>query len=285
VESSELIYGDGQLLSILLPVYDAEMTVEKTIRTILDNTGASFELIVVDDGSTDSTAEVIRRAISGDTRAALIQQENQGTGGALKTAAANACGEWLGMIGADDWLAENSLQKRIKFMKQYPGYDIYSTGYHQVYDDGHQEKKPNWERVHHVSLEDLIVTPCIPGNALFRRTMLADIGGFRPQFYNEDYDLWLRMLAHGARHIHQPEYLSYYRIHDNQKTSDAIRMRTDDIAVLSDLIQSGALTDSTIALAQRTISTHKRNIRIRKSLYPLIGEKATEKTIKALKNW
>jgi len=271
-------------LSILVPAYNAQDTVRQTIESILSQTGVLFELILVDDGSTDDTADVILSAIEGDNRTRLIRQENQGTGGALKTAASHAVGEWLLMLGADDYLPEGAFERRIAFMDENPGFDIYSTDFYYAYEDGRLVQAPDWGKVRSITLEELLTFPHISGSSMFRRALLEDIGGFRLQFFNEDYDLWLRMLAHGAKHIHQPEPLEYYRIHDGQKTTDAIKLRTDDIAILTDLINSGLLTDGQAQLAHSTIATHKRNTLIRKMLYAILGKKAGEAVVKAMRS-
>ena len=270
-------------ISILVPAFNARETIRQTIGSVLMQEEVSFELIIVDDGSTDDTVETVEAAIAGDERAKLICQENQGTGGALATAADNAQGEWLLMIGADDYLTDGALAKRVAFMDGHPGYDIYSADYFYTYDDGKLRQAPDWGEVRSITLEELLTFPHIAGNSLFHRSDLERIGGFRSQFFNEDYDLWLRLLAHGATHIHQPEPLQHYRIHEGQKTTDAIKLRTDDMAILDDLIQSGLLSDTQVEIARAMIEKYRRNTRIRERLYSVIGKRTTELLIEMLR--
>ena len=282
-EPAALDDAPGPFLSFLIPAYNAQETIEQTVSSVLEQKGCDFEVIIVDDGSTDETATLIESLYGSDQRVKLIQQENQGTGGALRTAAAHAQGEWLLMLGADDYFPADALEKRQAFMQRHPGFDIYSSDYFYIFDDGHLEQAPNWGKIRSITLDEQLTFPFIAGNALFKRSVLDSVGGFRPQFFNEDYDLWLRMLAHGATHIHQPEPLEYYRIHEGQKTDDAIRMRSDDSAILADLIDSGLLSPDQERIALEMIERYRRRTRIRKRLYSLIGKKPTEALIKAVR--
>jgi glycosyltransferase involved in cell wall biosynthesis len=277
-----VVHSDAQdepFVSFLLPAYNAEGTVVQAIDSVLSQSGAPFELVVVDDGSTDDTAGRVLEAIKGDARARLIRQENQGTGGALRTAIEHAKGQWFIMLGADDWLSSNSLERRIAFMQANPGYAIYSTAFYYVYDNETQELFPDWDTARSVTFEQEIEFPWINGLSLFSRKAYEATGGFDSRFYNEDYDLWLRMLLHGYRHIFQPEPLAYYRIHSNQKTHDIIKQRRGDIEIFENLLISGLLDGAQAKLVKATIKKFERNSAFRKALYRLIGRNNTEKLI------
>ena len=275
--------ADDPFVSVLVPAYNAQDTIVRTIESVLAQQSASFEVIVVDDGSTDKTAEIVKRYADIDVRVKLLTQSNQGTGAAIRTAADAARGTWLMMLGADDWVAEGALRRRIGFIIDNPGYDIYSCDYYYFYPGGHQVAAPDWGEVRSITLDELLVFPHIAGNSLFKRKVYDKVGGIRTQFFNEDYDLWLRMLVCGAKHIHQPEALTYYRIHAGQKTGDVIRLRTDDMAILTDLIESGVLSSSQQAIAGKAIDRYRRNNTMRGMLYRIIGRNTTETLIKKVK--
>ena len=267
------------LVSFLLPAYNAEDTVVQAIDSILGQRGAPFELVIVDDGSTDGTADRIAEAIEGDMRVRFIQQENQGTGGALRTAIQHAKGQWFIMSGADDWFPPDSLERRIAFMQDNPGYAIYSTAFYYVYDNGTQEVFPAWDTVRSVTFEQEIEFPWINGLSLFSREAYEAVGGFDSRFYNEDYDLWLRILLNGYRHIFQPEPLAYYRIHSSQKTHDILKQRQGDIEIFRSLLDSGLLNAEQTVLVEAAIHKFKRNIALRQVLYRFLGRNNTEKLI------
>ncbi|MCL2024342.1 MAG: glycosyltransferase [Coriobacteriia bacterium] len=276
------------MISILMPAYNAERTIAQAVRSVLGQQGAEFELIVVDDGSTDATADVVCAITAGDSRVKFIQQENRGTGGALATATAHAEGEWLLRLDADDWLTEGSLACRVTFMHEHPGYDIYSASCIYIEDECESEGSaaqrvfPGWQEPRSVTFTQEVDFPWIQVTSLFRRDLSEQIGSFRPQFYNEDYDLWLRLLAAGARHLHQPEPLAFYRIHQGQKTDDVLKQRADDCAIFNDLLASGALTDEQAIHVQAVIKRHKRNIALRKTLYVIIGRERAEVAIRKI---
>ena len=101
-------------VSIVMPAYNAERYIEETVRRILDQTYGNFELIIVDDGSTDSTPEILDRFAAEDRRVRVIHQENQGEGGA-RIAGFEACrGDWLVSVDADDLVEPFLLDRLVK---------------------------------------------------------------------------------------------------------------------------------------------------------------------------
>ncbi len=101
-------------VSIVMPAYNAESYIEDTVRRILDQTFGNFELIIVDDGSTDSTPEILDRFAAEDKRVRVIHQENQGEGGA-RIAGFEACrGDWLVSVDADDLVEPQMLDHLVK---------------------------------------------------------------------------------------------------------------------------------------------------------------------------
>ena len=101
-------------VSIVMPVYNAERYLEESVQHILDQTYTDFELIAVDDGSTDSSPEILSSFASRDSRVHVIHQENQGEG-AARIAGFNACtGEWLASVDADDLVEPQLLEHLVK---------------------------------------------------------------------------------------------------------------------------------------------------------------------------
>ncbi len=100
-------------VSIILPAYNAENTIEKAISSCLDQNFSNFELIVIDDGSEDSTSNVVNRLITNDSRIRIINSENNGVSTARRKGIYAAKGIYLFFLDADDYLSTNSLEKLV----------------------------------------------------------------------------------------------------------------------------------------------------------------------------
>lgn len=94
-------------VSVIVPVYNAEKTVERCINSILGQTYKNIELIIVNDGSTDSSAEIVNQYCQIDKRIVLIEQENEGVSSARNQGLNRATGEWIAFVDADDYLDEH----------------------------------------------------------------------------------------------------------------------------------------------------------------------------------
>lgn len=101
-------------ISIVMPAYNAERYIEETVRRILDQTFGNFELIIVDDGSTDRTPEILDRFAAEDRRVRVIHQENTGEGGARIAGFAACRGDWLVSVDADDLVEPQMLDRLVK---------------------------------------------------------------------------------------------------------------------------------------------------------------------------
>ena len=96
-------------ISIIVPAYNAENSIERCVRSVLNQDFKNFELIVVDDGSQDSTAEIVQRLAVNDSQITLIRQENSGAMAARATGIRKACGLWLYFLDADDAIMPDTL--------------------------------------------------------------------------------------------------------------------------------------------------------------------------------
>ena len=95
------------LISIIVPVYNVEKYLERCLDSILSQTFSDFELILVNDGSTDHSLEICRSYAEKDERILLIDQENRGLSAARNAGIAVAKGEYLGFVDSDDYIAQN----------------------------------------------------------------------------------------------------------------------------------------------------------------------------------
>ena len=110
------------LVSVLMPAYDGEAYIQQAIESVIAQTYPNWELIVVDDGSTDNTAGIV--ATYEDPRIRYTYQENRGQAAALNRGLDLAQGEYVTTLDTDDWFTPNSLLDRARFLDDHPEYGV-----------------------------------------------------------------------------------------------------------------------------------------------------------------
>jgi glycosyltransferase involved in cell wall biosynthesis len=232
--------------TLIIPAFNAERYVGQAIQSVLDQTCPDFEIIVVDDGSTDYTAELVRHCQ--DHRIVYLHQENRGLAGARNTGIRTATGEHIGFLDADDLWHARFLETCVGFLAQNPHVDIIRTGWSYIDSDGsYLPAKPQWGGWHDNVLDRLIVNNVfVPVSAVVRRHCFKVAGLFDEGLRaNEDWDLWLRMAWYGFKFDFIAKSLAMYRRHDSNMTLDPDRMLTSRLAVLAKIFSLPNLPDST----------------------------------------
>lgn len=118
--------------SVIMPLYNKGAYVEKAIHSVLEQTYPHYELIVVNDGSKDNSAEIAEKLLDGVSNARLINQENAGVAVARNNGVAQAKGDFVCFLDADDWWDVSFLQEMQQFIKDYPEAGIWGTNYWYV---------------------------------------------------------------------------------------------------------------------------------------------------------
>lgn len=183
-------------VSVLLPVYNAGDTLAQAVESILNQTFADFELLIIDDASTDNSAVVIRQYASQDSRIQPVFHEvNQGLTTTLNEGLKLAQSDYVARMDQDDESLPHRLQVQWDYLQENP--DVVVAGSF-VY---HMGPKPEYDHLVELPIEnDKIKETLKQYNCLYhpsvmmRKTSILAIGGYRPEFKNaEDYDLWLRV--------------------------------------------------------------------------------------------
>lgn len=278
--------------SVLIPAFNASETINSTLDALLaQDSEAIYDVIVCNDGSTDNTQNLTEERIADFAQIGveliLISQENRGAAAALEAAARRSRSEFIIRLDADDRLTPNHISAVQSFIVEQPGFDIYASNARYFSEEGllapyHPHKAP-YDSVFSLSFDDLVRANLVYGTAAIRREYFEKVGGFDERFYNEDYQLWLKLLAAGARHIYQPKELSLYRVRTGQKTGDALRVRADDIEILRSFLSEENLAKSSKDLIEKRIKALELNLRIRTALYRIIGKEFSESIIRFLR--
>jgi len=131
------------MVSIILPCYNCQDYVGKAIDSVIGQSYADWELLVVDDGSTDRSPEIIRQHAGGDPRIRVFTQPNGGVSKARNLALDNAQGDYIALLDADDWLPPDSLQSRIKKFNESPS-SVFVDGRVDVYNEAGDVIERSW---------------------------------------------------------------------------------------------------------------------------------------------
>lgn len=195
-------------ISIILPVYNAVDFIDTAITGLLKQTYSDFELIVVNDGSTDRTDEVLEKIK--DPRVRIITQKNTGLVGALQTGIAAAKAPLIARHDADDRSMPDRLQKQVDFMMAHPDIILLGSSMQTMDMSGQVINS------HYVLLEDpelkqelLVRSPFAHGSVVFRRDAYEAAGGYlKGDWPAEDYGLWVRMACRGKfSNLDEPLYI------------------------------------------------------------------------------
>ncbi len=202
-------------ISVVTSVYNGEKYIKEAIESILAQTFEDFEWIVIDDASTDQTAEILHRYAEKDARIKIFKNEtNKKLAASLNKGVALAAGEYIVRMDADDICLENRLEKQYDFMRQNPKIDL---SYCNFFAMEGQRLTPlrlgRRQDAESVAAMFLFFDPVLhPG-------VIAKSGVMKQYRYDlactctEDIDLWTRMLQDGVRIAGQRDFLMLYRIH------------------------------------------------------------------------
>lgn len=214
--------SDRELISVIMPCFNAQAFVEEAVRSALGQDVGNVELIVVDDGSTDDSRAVLARLASEfPSRMTVLHQQNQGPFPARNAALKHARGSLIAFLDADDYWAKDCLSK-LSHPLRGSNVDVAYCGW-QNFGDGAPGTQPyvppQYEAQDPVALF-LKGCPWPIHAALLRRSVLERVNGFSVRMFSAmDYDLWLRMLAVTRNMVLVPEVLAYYRWHGQTQIS------------------------------------------------------------------
>ena len=196
-------------ISIIIPCYNQEKYIADCLESVLAQTFEDYEAIVIDDGSTDNSVNIVKKYQKKSDKIRLIQQPNQGVVSARNNAIKQAKGKYIYPLDADDVAHPEVLKKSYQAIESGKG-DIISCKV-MLFSDSNQQ-------IMHLSRPtkiNMIHHPCIVNSSLFRRSDFEKCGGYDKAFDKglEDYDLWPNMILNYNLKIHRiNDFLFFYRI-------------------------------------------------------------------------
>jgi GT2 family glycosyltransferase len=203
-------------ISVVMPVYNGARYLADALQSVLAQTFTDFEVIAVDDGSSDSSLAILREFEKNDARVRVISRPNTGIVGALNDGLAAARGQFIARMDADDLCVPERFAKQIAYLREHPECVLVGSQVMLMDQRGLPIcPRPQTEYGHeqidgaHLNHGWAVVHP----STMIRRDVLQAAGVYRPQYqWVEDLDLFLRLAEHG-RIENLPDILLYYRLH------------------------------------------------------------------------
>ena len=187
------------MYSIIIPLYNKEAYIDKAVKSVLIQTYIGFELIIIDDGSTDNSLLEVQKF--DDQRIRIIIQQNQGVSTARNNGVKAAKYDYVAFLDADDWWEPTYLEEMKTLLEEFPKTGIFGSGYY-IIKNGHKHIAPigvekdfkkgfiNYCQVY----SNALCMPLWTGATVVRKSVFIAEKGFKPRLkFGEDFDLWLRV--------------------------------------------------------------------------------------------
>lgn len=217
------------MFSVIIPLYNKEASITNTIRSVLDQTFQDFEIVVINDGSTDRSAKIVSEI--NDSRIRLMHQENQGVSAARNKGINEAKNDWIAFLDGDDIWKENHLEEHSKLIQYFPENKVFATSFE--YSDG----RPMPENVDNNETfvvdnyfkrmigEKLISTVIV----VVHKSCIGIVGGFNEKLkWGEDLDLWER-LSRKFQIVKSREITAIYRVDAENRSNQSFSLKYSNI--------------------------------------------------------
>jgi len=225
---------DHPMVTVIIPVFNGEKYIAEAIQSVLDQTMADFELIIINDGSTDNTASII--ASFGDNRIIYIEQENSGVSAARNMGLEQAKGEFVSFLDADDAFPEESLDVRVKYLMENKDIQIVGGGIRimntalEILEDA---KTPNYRGLFLPKLLRLDGQVFAGICYLFRRAIIISERFDEGMTHCEDYLFLISIAAkHEVQYGSVCDFIYNYRVHCESASIKEAAWRTGFISLI-----------------------------------------------------
>ncbi|MCU1279811.1 MAG: hypothetical protein JWM53_3357 [bacterium] len=240
----------GPEVSVIMAAYDGERYIAESIRSVLAQSFRALELIVIDDGSTDGTWEIVNALQAADDRVVYAFQPNGRQGKARNNGIRRARGSLIAFCDQDDLWVEDKLARQMKALAAHPEASVVFSDGFLFYDDDVADERTTFKTIAGLYEEPAMFRLLFAENripvlsALVRKQAIESVGMLSedPLRQNcDDWDLWLRLAESGCSFLGMPERLVRYRLHSQQASRDPNVMGKAEISVLEQFRHSPLL--------------------------------------------
>lgn len=202
--------NESKKISVLMGIYNCQSTLEQAVNSIINQTYQNWELIMCDDGSTDSTYEIAKKIEEKEKRVIVLKnQTNLGLNQTLNNCLAVASGDYIARMDGDDDCVAERFEKQIYFLEDHPEFDIVSSEMLFFDENGEWGKNSVIEKP---QAKDVVVgSPICHAPVMMRKKCMDEVGGYtvdKRMLRVEDVNLWIKLYAKGYRcyNIQEPLY-------------------------------------------------------------------------------
>ena len=242
-------------ISVIIPCFNQAEFLEECVDSVLQQTMTDFEIIVVDDGSTDEKSKEILDAFK-KPKTKIIRQQNMGLVGARNTGVKNARGKYILPLDCDDKISPNFLELCSKYMDKNKNCGI-CGGLTEFFGS----KTGVWDLPKY-SFPEILLGNRMVCTHMYRKTDWEKVGGYDPnmKYGLEDWDFWLSIIELG-RDVHQfDEILFYYRKHGNTMIHNLSKQRNHHIQMLKQIVKNHKKTYKQFPEFERRLLNKKTTI-------------------------
>lgn len=193
-------------ISVVLPVFNEAALLGEALESLFNQSESDFEIVAIDDGSTDSSLEILHGAAARDNSVRVVEQSHSGIVSALNRGLAEARGAYIARMDADDICAPGRLQQQSAYLDANPSVGLVGSRVRFLGDRTAHEgmaRFVDWTNglltADRIAREQFVESPFVHPSVMFRRELVAKHGGYRDGDFPEDYELWLRWLEAGVR--------------------------------------------------------------------------------------
>lgn len=238
--------------SVVIPVYNASDFIEGTLDSIKNQSYKNYEVLITNDGSTDSTEEVLKeyKRLNPGFPLSFATQKNKGVSSARNNSISRSNGDYVAFLDQDDWWFSNKLERAAGILSNNPEIDV-------LY---HEAVTVNWKRGSDFcrlgALKEPVYFNLLLGTnkigistAVVKKDKLIKEGGFSAGYiYTEDYDLWLRLARKGANFFYLKDFLGKYILRPDSESNKVENMIGEKLEILEKnyrlLIKEGKYNES-----------------------------------------
>lgn len=227
---------DTPIVSVIMPAYNAERYIEEAIRSVQAQTMEKWELVVVDDRSTDGTAGLIRNLADQDSRIRpIFSQINRGAAGSRNLALDMCQGQYVAFLDADDLWYPQKLEKQLEKAAN-TGADIIYCSY-ALFDGSGKKCHADFIVEEQTTLERMLVRSVMSCSTVLLRASVIRANRFPTNLYHEDYAFWLDLLRSGFTAVGVTEVLASYRVVNGSRSFNKLKSARNRWRVYRDYLK------------------------------------------------
>ncbi|HQD08740.1 MAG TPA: glycosyltransferase [Flavihumibacter sp.] len=261
------------LISVVMPAYNAAQYILESIESVLSQSYRHFELLVIDDGSTDNTADIIR-SVNDDRIKLVANDQNHGIIFTLNRGIALANGKYIARLDSDDLAMPTRFEKQVRFMEENPKAGACGTYFKVIDKEGKTLQQVKFPSAPRDAKTYLLLHNCFCHSSVMMRTDLAKALKYADEYLVcEDHELWHR-ISQVTEIANVPEYLTAYRIHGNNISTTKREIMFNSLKMLNRKM----LTDIGMIFSEEELTLHSAMLTYQHQVFDGIK-------LDALDNW